>query len=251
MNRSSTRLTAIIVFAVAPLLVARAGLADLIVFSTDFESGIPSEMSGPFSIAGVQGFAGIGNAGNTFSGNFLQNSAAANQPTILELSGLPDHTHLNLNFLLAILESWDGSADVPGAAPDLFNVSVDGVTIFSESFETTDVSPQSYVPPAGVELVHKINLGNWGHGFPESGYDMGFDPVFQNIAHSSDTLTIEWFASGSGWQGGADESWAIDNLSISLAGGAVPEPGCALLGLAGILIAASRRRRLRLCAVAF
>ena len=29
-------------------------------------------------------------------------------------------------------------------------------------------------------------------------------------------MTIEWFADGAGWQGGVDESWAIDNLEIIL-----------------------------------
>ena len=37
----------------------------------------------------------------------------------------------------------------------------------------------------------------------------------KGIAHTSDTLTIDFFASGSGWQGGNDESWAIDNLQVT------------------------------------
>jgi len=45
---------------------------------------------------------------------------------------------------------------------------------------------------------------------------MGLDPVFQNIPHTAGTLTIEWFAGGSGWQGGSDESWAIDNVEVIL-----------------------------------
>jgi hypothetical protein len=33
---------------------------------------------------------------------------------------------------------------------------------------------------------------------------------FQNIPHSSSTLTLTGFAGGDGWQGGTDEWWAID-----------------------------------------
>jgi hypothetical protein len=40
------------------------------------------------------------------------------------------------------------------------------------------------------------------------------DSAFQNISHTSSTLTVEWFTSGGGWQGGTDESWAIDNVVV-------------------------------------
>jgi len=72
---------------------------------------------------------------------------------------------------------------------------------------------------------------------------MGLDPLFTNIAHTADTLTVDFFASGPGWSGGGDESWAIENVSVSL-NGTVPEPAslmiwgdiaaaCALKGLNG------------------
>ena len=75
---------------------------------------------------------------------------------------------------------------------------------------------------------------------------MGLDPVFQNIPHTANTLTVEWFASGAGWQGDnltfggtQDESWAIDNVRVDLNGVTVPAPlpptasllGSGLLGL--------------------
>jgi hypothetical protein len=50
---------------------------------------------------------------------------------------------------------------------------------------------------------------------------MELDPTFNNIPHMVSTLTIEWFASGAGWQGGTDESWAIDNVEVILNDGAV------------------------------
>ena len=45
---------------------------------------------------------------------------------------------------------------------------------------------------------------------------MSLEPAFFDIPHSATTLTVEFFASG-GWQGGNDESWAIDQLRICIA----------------------------------
>lgn len=49
---------------------------------------------------------------------------------------------------------------------------------------------------------------------PDSGYDLGPEPALQAIPHAASALTIEWFASGDGWQGSHDESWAIDNVEV-------------------------------------
>ena len=51
----------------------------------------------------------------------------------------------------------------------------------------------------------------------DSGYNMGLDPAFDAIPHTASTLTIEWYAEG-GWEGGADESWGIDNVEVTLNG---------------------------------
>jgi hypothetical protein len=67
-----------------------------------------------------------------------------------------------------------------------------------------------------VQLARRADLGfNEGPTyFGDSAYDMYQDPTFQNIPHTSSTLTVEWFTSGGGWQGGTDESWAIDNVVV-------------------------------------
>lgn len=128
--------------------------------------------------------------------------------------------------MLAIIDSWDGngcnivSPGFPG--PDTFNVSVDGSPVFSEVFENSSCGTQTYVPPAGVELARRLSLGFSfsspcpGTFYCDSAYNMGLDPVFQNIPHTASTLTVDWFAGGSGWQGGTDESWAIDNVEVTV-----------------------------------
>jgi len=102
-------------------------------FSTDFNNGVPGEFSGVTTVEGVQGYAGYGPVGNPFGGDFLRNTSI--MPTTLTLTGLPSHTAININFLLAIIDSWDGLGN---NGPDYFNVSVGGVSVFKKSF--TNVS---------------------------------------------------------------------------------------------------------------
>ncbi len=203
----------------ASMAFQTAANAQLTIFTTDFDDGVVPEFSGPGFLDDIQGFAGTGPVGNTFTGQFLRNTTVGpSVPSTLTLVDLPVHTHVDLSFLLAILESWDGGGNVPGAAPDLFGVRVDGVTVFQHSFDTTGVSPQSYNAPVDVVIFELINVGNFGHGFPESAYALGLESAFQSIEHTSSTLVVEWFAEGAGWQGGNDESWAIDNVAVTLTG---------------------------------
>lgn len=183
------------------------------VFFTDFNDGIPPEFSGAGNAESVQEYEGVGD----FSGQFLRNSTSdpASQTT-LTLTDLPEHSSINIEFLLAIIATWDGDGGDNG--PDFFNVVVDGETIFSETFlaPVGSGSKQSYDPPEGVFL----GRGNFGFGGggdkSDAAYNMGLDPTFSNIPHTSSSITIEWFASGDGWQGGDDESWAIDNVRVSV-----------------------------------
>ena len=188
-------------------------------FSTDFNSGVPAEFSGVTSSEGVQGYAGLGTDLNVFGGDFLRNSDVSGTATTLALTNLPAHDSISLSYLLAIIDSWDGIGCHAG--PDSFNVTVDGLSIFTEVFVNHVCGAQTYVPPAGVELarIEQLGFNPLADGYhDDSAYDIGLDPAFQNIPHTSSTLTIEWFASGPLWQGSTDESWAIDNVQIFVHG---------------------------------
>lgn len=215
---------------------------DLVVFSSDFNSGVPTEISGGSTTQGVSGYAGLGPAGNQFGGLFLRNEQVGVdlKKATLTLVNLPTHTAIDIDFLFATIDSWDGVNSPAG--PDRFNVTVDGATIFSEVFENSNSGIQTYSPPPGVELARRQELGfTVGTSFyGDSAYNMGLDPAFTNIAHSSDSVTIEWFTSDlSTWQGFTDESWAIDNLSVTLTG--VPEPSS--IGMFGLVCLLGLRRR--------
>lgn len=201
------------------------------VYSNDFDGGlivapgVTATLGGISSLESVQGYDGYG-----FGGDFLRNDTGGyddggmgtpGSPTTLTLVGLPPHTSIDINFLLAIIDSWDGSEPGEGEGactdchPDILTVTVDGNTIFSEAF---GYNGPVFEPPPGVLLEESASLG-FNPDFDDAAYDMDLYPAFNEIPHSASTLTVEWFAEGDGWQGGDDESWAIDNLEIIIDAG--------------------------------
>ena len=199
------------------------------VFYSDFDTTLNSAIApGGASLTGVQGYAGLGPVGNQFSGNFLR-SATANTVT-LTLNALPEHSSLSLGFLFAAIDSLDGTGSFP--AGDFFTVSIDGTTIFRESFANALPSQtQSYAPPAGVQLARMTDLGFGGPGGfnTDSAYNLAADPVFSNIAHTGSSVTISFRMEGVGVQDLNDESWAMDNLRVDV----VPVPLPAAVWLLG------------------
>ena len=137
--------------------------------------------------------------------------------TTLTLTGLPTHNSIDVEFLMAIIDSWDGTPNFPG--PDFFNVRVDGTTVFWYTFAIQS-GVSDYSPPPGGLLSGGTNLGF--SSFNDQAFNMYLEPVLHSIPHTASTVTIEWFASGGGWQGTTDESWGIDNVRITT--NAVPEP---------------------------
>ena len=225
------------------------------VFFTDFNSGAPPEVGGITTLAPVQAYQGVGYAGNRFAGMLVHNTTGGadsptgrvpGTPTRVTLTDLPGHTSVDLNFLLAIINTWD---DFGNGRRDLLTVRVDGTEVFSESFSFTSAGDQSYQAPPGVLLTPRSPGGGFAdRGFNNShgdaAYDMGLEPAFNNIAHVGPTLTVEIFGGGTDWSGGSDESWGMDNFEVVL-NGVVPEPSSLTLLAMPALLALTRRRRRR------
>jgi len=203
------------------------------VFDELFESGVPGEITGAGGLEAVPGdLVGLGSGSGPFGGNLFRNAATGNpaESTVLTISNLPSHDALSLSFLMVLVDSWDSTNG--SVTPDYFNVAVDGVSVL----QTTSNNATGTVGYGG-DLLYSGNAG-WG-SWIEKAFDMSGDPDLTEIAHTADSVTIEFFASGAGWQGSSDESWAIDNLKVSVR---IPAPS--VLACAGLgLLATGRRRR--------
>lgn len=196
-----------------------------VVFQTDFESGLPAQMSATGThIEGCQGLAGLGAVGNQFGGNVLRYNDIALHDVTLTLTDLPAHTRASVGFLLALIDSWDGT--------ELMQISVDGQLLFSHWFQLATGDASSYVAPPGALLSSGTERG-WSVGSwysRDRAYDLSVEPAFIDIPHTASTLTLTFRlgavsgGAAQNWQGGTDESWAIDNLKVTLGNSASASP---------------------------
>ncbi len=223
--------------AVALAMAAAApALADNGVFYSDFSTA-DARVSGAGELRSVQGFAGLGVDDMLFDGLMLVNDSAESARTTVTLTGLGGHSAVRVDFLLALIDSWDGLEE-ENWGPDSFNIAIDGVTMFSEVFSNRggDAGRGTYDGPAVNMLADPSSLGFNAWHLDSAIAFSGAGAL--EFAHTGSTLTIEFWASGQAWQGGTDESFGIDNLSVTL----VPTPGAAGAMLLATGFATRRRR---------
>ncbi|MFT4547909.1 MAG: VCBS repeat-containing protein, partial [Verrucomicrobiales bacterium] len=205
----------------------------IVVYAENFDTGSAPGFEGVIDLEPVQGFAGIGSDGNTFGGLLLRNATSlagqTAQATSLSVAGLPPHTSIDIRFLLAIIDSWDGQTG--GQSPDLFGVRLDGDLVFFETFDNqVGGNDPSYNPPEGGQIADQLDLGFDTSNFSrDSAFDMGIEAALSNLPHTASSVTISWFAAGAGWSGN-DESWGIDNVEIAVGNSAISSSNPVLLG---------------------
>ncbi len=190
-------------------------------FFTNFEDGLLGNFSGAGSVQDTQNFD---NAVAAFGAKFLRNDAAsassatAAAASILTLTGLPSHTSLTLNFLLAVIDSWDSGNGGFFNGPDILNVTIDDISVFNTNFDNFG-NDQAY--PVGARLFALSD-----RGFSTSYNDTAYNITVNPVTHSASTATIRFFTSGGtptqGFQGGLDESFAIDNVAVFLTAASSP-----------------------------
>lgn len=106
--------------------------------------------------------------------------------TVLTLNNLPQHTSVKLNFLLAVLDSWDGTVG------DYFHVTIDGNSVFNYALSNygPKSSYQNWPDWRNCVLAQDLPLAMSG-GWYDACYNAGLSSAFDAIAHTNSTLKIE------------------------------------------------------------
>jgi PKD repeat protein len=144
--------------------------------------------------------------GNRFLGAFN------NQQVTLNLSGIPNHNTLKVEFDLYIIRSWDGNSETVG--PDFWDLQIDDVSYVHTTFSNNPDCVQSYPdnyssthsPHTGAVMIDSLGYGAglWG--------DAVYHLVFE-ITHYDSALLLQFSAEN--LQGEGDETWGLDNVSVS------------------------------------
>ncbi|KQV61867.1 MULTISPECIES: PEP-CTERM sorting domain-containing protein [unclassified Duganella] len=219
------------IFAALAVAASIPASADVI-YTNNFESNA-NGFSGAGALTATQGYSQLG-----FGQQMLRNGATGNPAaaSVLSLNFASAINAPTLKLSFGAIDSWDANN---GYGPDYFNIRVDGKELYKQNFDTFGNSASD----AHLTFLNHSHLGFYG--WEDQAYEMSF--TLDNLA--AGTHSIEFFASGAVWQGDTDESWAIDNISLTGERAAppadIPEPvsGALLLGGLGAMALARRRRR--------
>lgn len=142
-----------------------------------------------------------------------------------------------LSMTFGAIDSWDGVGS-SYYSNDTFQVRVDGRLVFSGV--VANASGSSSLPATGVTTLAS------GYSFARSSWNDSVYKLDVNLGSlGAGAHTLSFQAVGGGWQGGDDESFAIDNVKVLGNVTAVPEPGTYALMLAGMGLVALRTLRSR------
>ena len=249
----------------AALCVASASASATTVYTNNFQSAFGGEWSSTFA-----GSLGLDNAPADANRRFLGREDGAptlgfsNDNVKLSLAGLGVHNKVTVSFDVYVINSWDGNGPLGNfcCGPDLFGVSLANVTPGSASgllttFSNLNANDRSDIPAIGVLQSYPNAFPNLPGSLPFTGaaevgtlgYDFfgggaGDDDSVYHISltfdHTLSSLELSFF--GLGLQDLDDESWGLDNVTVSTTA-PVPLPAPALLLGASVLGLVGMRRR--------
>lgn len=224
-------------------LAAPASAANLL-YSNDFDALptlAPGVTAGGFTNGGLEAANTFGSwTGNYFANRSLGNPAAA---SVLTLSNLPAHSAVDISFILGFLESWDSSNANQAFSPDYLKIEVDGSTILD--LLTSNNASGSIVNYGGGTILAQNVQANTLTSFSDTLINMASSPALLSIPHSANTLSLSINAYGAGWQGGTDEAWGLDALTITYVPAASPNPVPGPLPLLGLITTFKISRKIR------
>lgn len=228
-----------------------AAQASTLAYSHDFQWDVGASAPYEWSAGTIQSAPHPDYGGwRRFLGEFV------NDTVTLSLSGLAPHSFVTLSFDLYLLRSWDGLGTDYGG-PDRFGVNAGVTNLFLESFSNGNPAGQSFcaggaspcASMTGAAETYSLGytFGNWAPGSGKTDPE-AMDSVYRlnlTFAHADSDLQLSFFGQGLQYfvtpQGHLDESWGLDNVSVTLL--PVPEPQAWLLLAAGLALLAWQRRR--------
>jgi hypothetical protein len=204
-----------------------------IIYFNDFESVVGSEWSNTSTDITPVG-------SRRFLGQFANDDSVS-----LSLVNLPVHQSVTISFDLFVIQSWDGTSSDWG--PDIWQLSLgDGTVLLSTTFSNTgeDDHLQSY--PGSYSSLEEYPAYTGAAQINTLGYEFYGDSVYSlnfTFDHADSSLVLKF--SGFGLQDVGDESWGIDNITVSaIPASAIPEP--ATIGVLGLgALSLVRRKKIR------
>ena len=171
-------------------------------YENDFETSVGSEWS-TSTTRSYNGGTVLGEFGNT--------------NVTLNLTNLPAHDSIRIEFDLYIADTWDGYATSGGTA-DIWNLTMGGDTIINATFAaccSVSNGGQSY--PDNIPAINNAETGATTTNLPDfSGSGDGTDlyQITRAVETSSSTYAIQFSATGLQYIN--DESWGIGNVKVYL-----------------------------------
>ncbi len=141
-------------------------------------------------------------SGNKFLGRFGNSSVSLN------VNDLFAHDSISISFDLLIIDSWDGNNDM-----NTWHMEIDDNIIFDTNFSCSSFS-YSQCYPENCNASYPAGTGSTSN--EQMGFSQFIDSYYhieKNVQHDNSELNIEFI--GLELQSLADESWGIDNFSIS------------------------------------
>ncbi|MEI7979362.1 MAG: PKD domain-containing protein [Bacteroidota bacterium] len=185
------------------------------IYNNNFNSSIGSNWTFPGIVPANEPVLKSYNGGSVL-GNL------SNQQAIFNLTGIPTHTSVQIDFDLYLNDSWDGnSTDIIGGSligKDIWKMDVDGNSLINTTFSNFSYRTQSYpgnIPAinlSGTDAV-STNLAtvcNHGAGAGTSVYH-----ISKTITHSNPSISV--VLEGLGLESVCNESWSIDNFVVQYA----------------------------------
>lgn len=242
------RVSTLLALAATLLTAPAAAMAQTVVYQNNFQAD-----ANGFTFTGGDPNASptritAPNGTQNFIGNLTQGGTAT-----LNLTGLAPSTAVFVSFNLYAIRSLDGDGQSGGGAGDPFSITLNGATIFNQTFANARAASQSYPntgSPAGTgrDATQDNALG---YTFPANpngvfAFDTAYNITLTSAGVFTGPLTLAFI--GNSTQDTSDEFYGIDNLTVRTSAVAVPGPVAGaglvpLLGLAGGWFARRRRRR--------